>query len=61
MYWQFTKCNFPDRMIDVTLTFANFKNAAGSCNPAEMERCRARGVLLKGCHNHRKGQLVGEC
>jgi len=48
-------------MIDVTLTYANFKTAAGSCDPAEMERCRARGVLLKGCHNHRKDKQVGLC
>ena len=47
--------------IDVPLGSDNFKNAAGFCDPAEMEKCRSKGVLLKGCHNHRKGQLTGEC
>lgn len=61
VYHQFAVCYHPDRVMDRLLTMSDFKNAAGECNIAEMKKCREKGVLLKGCHDHRKGQGVGRC
>ena len=51
MYYSYVSCKFPERVKDERF---EFRNAAGDCSEKEMERCRAKGVLLKGCHDHRK-------
>lgn len=61
VYHQFAKCFHPERVIDRLLTTSTFKTAAGNCDIEEMDTCRKMGVLLKGCHDHRKGQLIGKC
>ncbi|EJK76024.1 hypothetical protein THAOC_02233 [Thalassiosira oceanica] len=54
LYFAFVSHNYPERVNVVSLT--NEKDyMAGSaiCSSEEMKCCEDRGVLLKGCHDHR--------
>ena len=73
LYYTWAKCAYPERVRDFTLfdskfggpsiVEAEFKGSAGECSEEEMQICRSSGrVLFKGCHDHRKGQLMmGKC
>ena len=58
LYFTYVDCVFHERVKE---EFFPFVLAAGDCSVEEMKICRAKGVLLKGCHDHRIGQRVGYC
>ena len=58
LYFTYVDCMFHERVREQLLPFVL---AAGDCSVKEMEVCRAKGVLLKGCHDHRIGQRMGYC
>ena len=59
IYYSYVSCKYPERVRDERF---DFRNAAGDCSEEEMDRCREKGVLLKGCHDHRKkDQAFGLC
>ena len=54
LYYSFISHNYPERVHTVKLENGmNYMGGSAICDKAEIDCCRAKGVLLKGCHNHR--------
>jgi hypothetical protein len=57
LYYSFVSVHYPERLHVVTLVEdVDFVLSSGICSDHEMECCRNKQVLLKGCHNHRVGE-----
>ena len=53
LYFAFLEKNYPERVNKVELhNDVEIMNSA-ICSKEEMECCAKKGVLLKGCHDHR--------
>lgn len=54
LYFAFVSENYPDRVRLERLTNGeNYMGSSAICNAREMKCCEEKGVLLKGCHDHR--------
>ncbi len=54
LYYSFISFNYPERVhLESLLNGENFIEASAVCTAHEMECCRKKDVLLKGCHDHR--------
>jgi len=54
LYFSFISFNYPDRVyLEQLVNGVNYMAGSAICTNDEMECCREKSVLLKGCHNHR--------
>ena len=54
VYYSFISTNYPERVhLERLLNGVNYMGGSSVCTDDEMECCREKKVLLKGCHNHR--------
>ncbi|KAL7533391.1 hypothetical protein ACHAXR_007667 [Thalassiosira sp. AJA248-18] len=54
LYFAFVSENYPERVMVGTLTNnVDYMASSAICDKREMKCCEDRGVLLKGCHDHR--------
>ncbi len=54
LYYSFVSTNYPERVRLETLNNGqNYMASSAVCSEEEMSCCEKKGVLLKGCHDHR--------
>lgn len=54
LYFAFVATNYPERVqVQPLVNGKDYMGASAVCTEEEMKCCRERGVLLKGCHDHR--------
>ena len=54
LYFAFAKARYPERIRVTPLTNGrDYMGSSAICDAEELACCRERGVLLKGCHDHR--------
>jgi hypothetical protein len=54
LYFSFISFHYPERVhLEPLVNGVNFMGGSSICTDDEMECCREKKVLLKGCHNHR--------
>ncbi len=54
LYYAFISFHYPERVhMESLVNGENFIEASAVCTDDEMECCRKKDVLLKGCHDHR--------
>ncbi|KAL7544568.1 hypothetical protein ACHAWF_007945 [Thalassiosira exigua] len=54
LYFSFVSTNYPQRVrLETLKQGVDYMGSSGVCDAREMACCEERGVLLKGCHDHR--------
>ena len=54
LYYAFVSTQYPDRVkVETLINGENYMGSSAICSANEMECCERKGVLLKGCHDHR--------
>ncbi|KAL9178808.1 hypothetical protein ACHAXT_003939 [Thalassiosira profunda] len=54
LYFAFVSENYPQRVkVDVLTNLVDYMGSSAICTEEEMQCCERKGVLLKGCHDHR--------
>ena len=54
LYFAFLEKNYPEKIRKVRVTPGVEVMNSGLCIKKEMECCEKKGVIMKGCHNHRR-------
>lgn len=57
LYYAFISERYPERVrLETLIEGQNYVGSSSMCDAREMKCCYERGVLLKGCHDHRVGK-----
>ncbi|KAL3783616.1 hypothetical protein ACHAW5_006437 [Stephanodiscus triporus] len=54
LYYAYVSEQYPERVrLETLIEGQNYMGSSSTCDAREMKCCYERGVLLKGCHDHR--------
>jgi hypothetical protein len=62
LYYAYVSEQYPERVrLETLMDGKNYVGSSSSCDARETKCCEERGVLLKGCHDHRARDHLGFC